>query len=249
MTTLGYVLLSGGIDSSTALTFAIRQVGQRNVRCVSIDYGQRHLKEIHHAKMVANYYGRPHEMLSIEGMPKAMLTDSSVEIPNASYADLPHGISPTYVPFRNGQLLSKVAGHIQGLLQFQQNHKSTPELNSNHFDDAIIYFGAHAEDAANWAYPDCTPEFVGAMANAIFIGTYQKVRLVTPWLHSTKDEIITYGGMHGTPYYLTWSCYAGGTLHCGVCPTCRARKEAFEKAAVMPDPTEYASSPPTSEAA
>jgi 7-cyano-7-deazaguanine synthase len=163
MTTLGYVLLSGGIDSSTALTFAIRQVGQRNVRCVSIDYGQRHLKEIHHAKMVANYYGRPHEMLSIEGMPKAMLTDSSIEIPNASYADLPHGISPTYVPFRNGQLLSKVAGHIQAELKREDDSRQvaqTLNISSEQISgpsDAIIYFGAHAEDAANWAYPDCTP--------------------------------------------------------------------------------------------
>jgi 7-cyano-7-deazaguanine synthase len=153
-----------------------------------------------------------------------MLTDSSIAIPSISYADLPHGVSPTYVPFRNGQMLSKLAGHIQGNIHFT--------------DDAMIYFGAHAEDAANWAYPDCTPEFVGAMANAIYIGTYQRVRLSTPWLHATKHEIITYGDKHGTPYHLTWSCYVGGERHCGVCPTCRARKDAFVKAGVA-DPTQY----------
>jgi 7-cyano-7-deazaguanine synthase len=222
--TLGYVLLSGGIDSSTALTFAINQLGQRQVRCVSIDYGQRHHKEIHHAIKVANFYGRPHETLFIEGMPKTMLTDPQREVPAVSYQDLPYGISPTYVPFRNGQMLSKLAGHIQGHLKKDE--------------DAIIYFGAHAEDAQGWAYPDCTELFTGAMANAIYIGTYQKVRLTVPWQHSQKHEIISYGDKHRTPYHLTWSCYAGLDLHCKVCPTCRARIEAFKKAGV-PDPTQY----------
>lgn len=237
MTTLGFVLLSGGIDSSTALTLAVNQLKQRNVRCVSIDYGQRHYKEIHHAKQVSNFYGRPHEVLSIEGMPKAMLTDPSAEIPSISYDELPSGISPTYVPFRNGQMLSKLAGHVQAHLKdlYDKSDLTAPRIEN----DAIIYFGAHAEDAQNWAYPDCTPEFVGAMANAIYIGTYQKVRLVTPWLHSTKDEIISYGARYKTPYHLTWSCYAGGEHHCGICPTCRARKQAFLKAGVN-DPTTYA---------
>jgi 7-cyano-7-deazaguanine synthase in queuosine biosynthesis len=108
--------------------------------------------------------------------------------------------------------------------------------------NAVIYFGAHAEDAQNWAYPDCTPEFIGSMANAIFIGTYQRVRLVTPFIHSLKSTIVHDGWMLDVPYHLTWSCYAGGEVHCGECPTCIARKEAFTKGNI-PDPTVYANTP------
>ena len=91
-------------------------------------------------------------------------------------------------------------------------------------DAEAVYYGAHAEDAKNWAYPDCTPEFIGAQANAIYIGTYHKIRLHTPWMWLRKDEIITDGERLGVPWHLTWSCYKGGEFHCGSCPTCLARK-------------------------
>ncbi len=224
-TVFGYVLLSGGIDSSTALSLACRNLGQQHVRCVSVDYGQRHSKEIDHAQRLAAFYGRPHHILSLASIvPQTMLTDHTREIPSVSYADLPHGISPTYVPFRNGLMLSALASHIQGTLTDSE--------------DAIIYFGAHAEDAQAWAYPDCTPEFTGAMANAIMVGTYNRVRLEVPFQFSRKFEIIEMGIKLGTPYHLTWSCYKGGEAHCGVCPTCRARREAFVLAKID-DPTTY----------
>jgi 7-cyano-7-deazaguanine synthase len=122
-------------------------------------------------------------------------------------------------------MLSVLASHIQGTLIDGVN--------------AIIYFGAHAEDAERSAYPDCTFQFTGAMANAIDVGTYHRVQLNVPWQFMTKDQIIKMGAELGTPYHMTWSCYAGGDLHCGVCPTCRARREAFIRAGVN-DPTEYA---------
>ena len=223
---LGYVLLSGGIDSSTALSVAIRNLGQDQVRCLSIDYGQRHKKEIEHAARVAGFYGRPHEVVVLPNIvPATMLTDPGREIPAVSYADLPHGISPTFVPYRNGLMLSALASHVSG--------------NLSDDDRAEIYFGAHAGDEDRDAYPDCSVEFTGAMANAIFIGTYQRVKLRTPLQYLQKSEIVELGTRLGTPYELTWSCYAGGALHCGVCPTCRARKEAFQLADVA-DPTEYA---------
>jgi 7-cyano-7-deazaguanine synthase len=238
--TLGFVLLSGGVDSSTALSYAISQVGQRNTRCLAVNYGQRHVKEILHAGKVAAFYGRSLEMLKIESMPKAMLTDPSHEIPDVSYADLPHGISPTYVPFRNGQFLSLAAGHIQAHLK-ELDVAETGSASQFSDTNAILYFGAHAEDSQNWAYPDCTPEFSGAMANAIYVGTYCRVRLCVPWQHFMKADIIAWGSKQDpqTPYHLTWSCYRGLNLHCGTCPTCRSRKDAFNTAGV-PDPTDYA---------
>ncbi|KAH0533925.1 hypothetical protein GP486_008951 [Trichoglossum hirsutum] len=104
---------------------------------------------------------------------------------------------------------------------------------------AGIYFGAHSEDAAGWAYPDCTPEFIGAMANAIYIGSYRTIRLYTPLQWLMKKDIVELGFDLGVPFEDTWSCYKGEALQCGVCPTCRSRREAFE-AIGEEDPTEYA---------
>jgi len=243
---LAYVLLSGGVDSATCVSEAVHNHSRRNVRCVSIDYGQRHITEINHAKQIAEYYGRPHEILKVE-MPKTMLTSPEIGVPQVSYDELPHGVSPTYVPFRNGLMLATLASFIAGRhfdptqagRQIVGAPEGATERNPEYNRDVVIYFGAHAEDAANWAYPDCTPEFIGAMASALWIGTYQKLRLVAPWTHMMKSEIIHRGARLGTPYYLTWSCYEGGELHCGTCSTCRARKDAF-KAAGIKDPTVYA---------
>jgi 7-cyano-7-deazaguanine synthase len=243
--TIAYVLLSGGIDSSTCVSEAKEAVGQRNVRCVSIDYGQRHVRELESARHVSGFYGRAHKVINMQIAEKTMLTDRSIEVPNISYSEI-QGVSPTYVPFRNGMMLSRLAAYIaeqhfdpsKATLSADSTIPGDKVPNPEYMKDCLLYFGAHAEDAANWAYPDCTPEFVGAMANAIYVGTYHKLRLVTPFIHSTKAQIIKRGKELGTPYYLTWSCYKGGVLHCGTCATCLARKEAFDTAGVE-DPTQY----------
>ena len=189
---------------------------------LSLDYGQRHKKEIKHAASICSRLGCSHDVLRLH-LPESMLTDSKRDIPNTSYAEIT-GVSPTYVPFRNGNLLAQVTAVAQ----------------ARNFN--AVYFGAHAEDAHNWAYPDCTPEFIGAMANAIYIGTYHKVRLHTPLMWLMKHEIIALGTTLNVPWENTWSCYAGGDLHCGICPTCRARHEAFQNAGVA-DPTTYEQDP------
>jgi 7-cyano-7-deazaguanine synthase len=217
-----YVLLSGGIDSSTCLGLAIEN-HQESVVGVSFNYGQRHTKEIEHAKMVCDSYGVEHKILNARGLiAKGGLTDEDLEMPNVSYDDLPQGVSPTYVPFRNGTMLSLLTSYA-----------STDD------EAEAIYFGAHADDAANWAYPDCTPEFIGGMANAIYIGTYHKIRLYTPLIFMQKPDIVSLGEEVRVPWELTWSCYEGGEIHCGVCPTCRSRRDGFALAGVQ-DPTEYA---------
>jgi 7-cyano-7-deazaguanine synthase len=113
----------------------------------------------------------------------------------------------------------------------------------NQMKDSVgIFFGAHAEDAANWAYPDCTPEFIGAMANAIYVGTYYTVRLYTPIMWMSKAEVVRWGNELQVPFDMTWSCYKGGDLQCGECPTCISRHNAFLDAGI-PDPTTYAVRP------
>lgn len=267
-----FVLLSGGLDSTTCLHKAIFDFSEdtpedtskrvqhnqrewihiRNpmdhhmdpitwVEAISIDYGQRHYKEMNYARATCNSLGIKHTVLDLKGiLGGAMLTDKSIEIPDVSYADLPHGVSPTYVPYRNGTLLALITAHAQKWV----NDLPSPEpLEPNEVNptkrEAGVYFGAHSEDAQNWAYPDCTPEFIGAQANAIYIGSYRAIRLYTPLQWLMKHEIVTLGHKLGVDFSNTWSCYKGENYHCGVCPTCRSRKDAF-KIAKIADPTEYA---------
>jgi len=231
---IAYVLLSGGIDSATCVSIAASLVGQKNVRAVSMDYGQRHHREIEAARAVMRFWGREQHHHTIQiPMPKTMLTSEAIEVPSTTYAEIV-GVSPMYVPFRNGLMLSTLTSYVAG-----RHLDKTNDGEDDYNRDCLIYFGAHAEDAAGGAYPDCTLEFVGAMANAIERGTYGKVRLQVPLIHMMKDEIIKLGAQLGVPYHLTWSCYKGESKHCGVCATCNARKEGFRFANVK-DPTEYA---------
>lgn len=223
MTIKAFVLMSGGIDSTTCFHLALRDHGA--AIGISIDYGQRHSQEIDHAAATCEAHGQPHHILDLTGIiPRTMLTDPDHEIPSISYSEI-KGVSPTYVPFRNGLMLAAVTSFIQGFID-------------NYGDEALLYFGAHAEDAAGWAYPDCTPEFTGAMANAIYVGTYHKTRLLVPLQYLDKAAIIRLGTDLGVDWTETWSCYKGGQIHCGSCPTCRARHAGFMAAGIA-DPTIY----------
>lgn len=214
------VLLSGGMDSTTALALA-REGFEREVTALSIFYGQRHEIELGHARRIGDHYNVEHVVHEVP-IPKgaSLLMHHEAPMVHKSYAEI-EGVSPTFVPFRNGILLSHAAAYAVDT------------------GASEVWFGAHADDAAGWAYPDCTPEFVGAMAAAIYIGSYHMVRLITPFVHMTKSDIVMSGVGLGVPYELTRSCYTDNPLHCGVCPTCISRKEAFRDAG-MTDPTEYA---------
>jgi len=221
------VLLSGGLDSTVLATLACRHEGGPSEVCaLSFDYGQKHEREVASAKMVASRLRlADHRILHVGGLwlaqGSALLTDD-VPMPKVSYEELAksEGVSPTYVPYRNGTFLS-----IAAIYALQH-------------DIERIYYAPHSEDARGWAYPDCTPEFNGAMASAIYIGTYHKVRLLTPFQWHTKADIVKVGAELRAPMHLTWSCYKGAELHCGTCPTCVGRQHAFQEANIE-DPTEY----------
>lgn len=230
-----YVLLSGGIDSTTCLHIANVEF-DGEVIGVSIDYGQRHRKELKAAEQQCRLLRCPHVVLDLKHViPRTMLTDHSQAVPAMSYSEI-EGVSPTYVPFRNGLMLSALASYVHG--HYEDERRQRPAMLAG--PEWGLYFGAHSEDAHNWAYPDCTPEFIGAVANAIYIGTYRAVRLHTPLQWLGKAAIITEGNKLGVKFEHTWSCYKGGELHCGTCPTCRARRDGFEATDVV-DPTTYAS--------
>lgn len=245
-----FVLLSGGIDSTTCLSIALDYHKKHGgtVEAVSIDYGQRHIRETEAAKQICIRAGIKHTILDCKSFltEKTMLTDKDAAMPEISYDQI-EGVSPTYVPFRNGFMLARLAAYAQEYVNYVLTEVIPDLIVKDGIDDNLsnavedlctLYFGAHAEDAKNWAYPDCTPEFVGAMANAIYIGTYRAVRLLTPLGYISKAQVIEWGTKLGATYELSWSCYRGDEWHCGVCPTCRARKEAFHVAEVK-DPTLY----------
>lgn len=214
------VLSSGGVDSTTCIGIAVNEVGSENVSTVSVFYGQKHNKELDCAEKVANFYGLKHYVLDLSDVLQysncSLMQNSTENIPLMSYADQMkengEGKVSTYVPFRNGLMLSAVAALAQSIY---------PD------DEVDIYLGAHADDAAGRAYADCSEEFTSAMNTAIVIGTYGKVRVVAPLVNMNKAEVVKTGLTLNVPYKLTWSCYAGGDKPCGKCGTCIDRAAAF----------------------
>ncbi len=218
------VLLSGGLDSTVCALLAARSFQADRVAALNILYGQKHSKEAQAARKIAGYLGLgSYEQLKLSeglfGGAGSTLIDAGKEIPSGPYPEEPGPVS-TYVPFRNGTFISVAAAYAL-------------KVNAE-----AIYFGAHAEDALNWAYPDCTPEFLGAMKNAVWVGTYHKVRLITPLEWLTKADIVKLGRGLGAPFELTWSCYQGGEEACGICATCISRLEAFRVNGLI-DPIKY----------
>lgn len=235
-----FCLLSGGVDSSTTLAIARQDFPESEIEAVTINYGQRHLRERECATFQAGRYNALHAVMNVQGILTGMLVDkgeANEAIPDASYADLPAGMSPTYVSFRNGFMLSLLAARAQSWVM--EHEKDLGGGFVENICTADIYIGVHADDGVNWAYPDCTPEFIGAMANAIYIGTYHRVRLRAPLQYDDKPAVVRKGLELKVNFEHTWSCYAGAEKHCGVCPTCRSRKEAFDLNGVK-DPVEYA---------
>lgn len=212
------VLCSGGVDSTTLLAMAVNQYGAPNVYALSISYGQRHVKEIEAAKAVAQHYGVEQRFLDLSTIFAesncSLLSHSTEEVPEESYADqLKHTEGKpvsTYVPFRNGLFLSSAASMALSL------------------ECSVLYYGAHHDDWAGNAYPDCSKEFVEAMNRAIVEGTGGELHLEAPFVEWSKADIVKKGLELKVPYELTWSCYEGGEKPCGVCATCIDRKRAFE---------------------
>lgn len=212
------VLLSGGLDSSTCLAVALHKHIPSEVLALNMYYGQRHDREIASARKIARYYGV--ELMEMDlsiifsKSDCSLLKTSNNAIPEGSYEEQqkesPGKPVSTYVPFRNGLMLSAAASIAVSLGAEE------------------IYYGAHADDAAGNAYPDCSPQFTDYMNSAIFFGTDRQVRIIAPFIRKTKADIVYEGTMLGVPYDLTWSCYEGGDHPCGKCGTCIDRKKAFE---------------------
>ena len=225
------VLNRGGVDSTTCVGLAVEKYGKDNVSTLSVFYGQKHNKELECAKKIAAHYEVAHYEVDLSAVMQfsncPLLSQSTEAIRHESYAEQiakdGEGMVRTYVPFRNGLLLSSVTALAVSLY---------PD------DEVEVYYGAHADDAAGRAYADCSPEFADAMNKAINIGTYEKVTLAAPLINMNKGEVVKTGLAIGVPYHLTTSCYEGREKACGTCGTCIDRINAFKVNGVE-DPIEY----------
>ena len=221
LTKKAVVLVSGGLDSVTAL--AIAQEQGYECFALSVDYGQRHHSELDAAKRVAAAAAVPLKILPLDlrAIGGSALTDD-IQVPERETT----GIPITYVPARNTIMLSLALAYAEVLGA----------------DD--IFIGVNAVDYSG--YPDCRPEFIEAYQQMARLATKAGVEggemtVHTPLIDLTKAEIIQRGTELGVDYAMTVSCYQadGEGRACGVCDSCRIRKEGFS-AAGIPDPTRYA---------
>ena len=187
------VLLSGGVDSSTCLAEAVEKYGSDNVIALCIGYGQKHIREIEAAEKIAEFYHVKLKKLNLaplfEDSDCSLLSSSDKEIPMESYADQLEKTDgkpvSTYVPFRNGLFLSCAASIAI----------------SNGCSE--IYYGAHSDDAAGNAYPDCSEDFNNAINSAIYIGSGNQLAVKAPFIGLNKAQVISRGLKIQVPYEMT----------------------------------------------
>ena len=212
------VVLSGGMDSSTAVAWA--QLEHQVVGAVNFQYGSKHnAREFLAAARVTDFYKIPLKYIDLEFIGENFKSDllrSGGDVPEGHYAD--ESMKRTVVPFRNGIMLAIAAGLAESM-------GAEAVVLGNHFGDHAIY-------------PDCRADFAAHMAKAIELGTYAEIKLLCPFQSVDKTEIARAGAAMGVPFNLTYTCYKGGEKHCGKCGSCTERREAFHLAGV-PDPTVY----------
>ncbi len=219
------VLLSGGLDSTVTLAYALSK-GYEAIP-ISFRYGQRHSRELEAAKVVAKHYGlKDHVIIDLDlsAFRKSALTSKEVKVPRRENAEeIREGIPVTYVPSRNIIFLSIAAGIAET--------EGAGE----------VFIGANSIDYSG--YPDCRPEFFEAFEEALRKGTKagvegKGIKIMHPILRMTKAEIVRLGKRLGAPLQLTWSCYEGGSKACGKCDSCLLRLKGFTEAGFK-DEIEY----------
>lgn len=212
-------VFSGGLDS-TVMLWQLLAAGDE-VIALSIDYAQRHRRELAQAELIARRLNVEWRVADLSAIAPLLAgssqTSLDIAVPHGHYAE--ETMKQTVVPNRNMIMIAVAAGWA-----------------ISRRCDRVTY-AAHAGD--HTIYPDCRPEFAAALGNAIALADWHRIELHCPFLAMNKAEIVALGARLGVDFGATWSCYEGGSVHCGRCGTCVERREAFALAGV-PDPTVYA---------
>jgi 7-cyano-7-deazaguanine synthase len=218
------VIYSGGLDS-TVLLHHLHKEGHQ-VHALSINYGQRHRRELKSASIIAQMLAVPHELADLSGVQHLLAGSSltSPEIPVAEGHYTQASMKSTVVPNRNMLFLALATSYALSI------------------DATAVAYAAHSGDHA--IYPDCRREFADAMQTAIQLADWNTIELLRPFVDWNKAEIVHRGTQLNTPLEKTWSCYNGGQVHCGRCGTCIERREAFDICGIK-DPTLYADDAPS----
>jgi 7-cyano-7-deazaguanine synthase len=217
------LILSGGLDSST-LGYWLKNNGYDELICISYNYGQRQIIELEAAKKITHYLGAKHHIIDItflqQYLGSSSLTNHQLAVPHGEYSK--ENMQLTVVPNRNSVLLS-LAWTIACVEQA----------------DALAY-GAQGGD--HYLYPDTRPDYFNAINLALRMGTEDSrksnLHLLAPFIHLNKAQVIQLGQQLCVPFADTWTCYEGGSIHCGLCGACQNRKQGFNDAKVA-DPTCY----------
>lgn len=211
------LIYSGGLDSTTLLYYLINE--GHEVKCLTVNYGQKHKKEINSAKYFCDKLGVEHEIIDLTNITKlissSVLTSKS-DVPDGHYAE--DSMKATVVPNRNMIMLSIAIG-------WAINEK---------FD--CVAYAAHNGD--HTIYPDCREEFVEHVSKAAELADWHPIKVMRPFINFSKADIVKLADIMNIEIDKTWSCYKGAEFHCGKCGTCVERIEAFELAGVK-DTTIY----------
>ena len=219
------VLLSGGLDSSTVLGIIRNKIEPENVFALSINYNQRHKRELESAKKIAGFFGVDHKIMNLDlrAFGGSALT-SDMDVPtDRALEEMGKDIPITYVPGRNTIFISLALSYAETI------------------DADFVALGVNVLDYSG--YPDCRPEFIDKFRELSGLANKRGVegrpiQIYTPIIGNTKAEIIKIGIKLKFPYEYTWSCYNGGDKACGVCDSCKLRLQGFAENGIS-DPIDY----------
>ena len=232
--TYGVVLLSGGLDSTVVATIAKTMCA--HVTALTVDYGQRCLREMTSARRVAQNLGIKHKYADATVLGKlaqhSALTNQGLPVPKYNPDDI--HIPITYVPQRNLFLTALAASTLESTI-LSYLEPVADDVDGKALEGRI-FLGVNAVDYSG--YPDCRPEFYTPLQAAIQQGSkaHNKygvcLEITTPIILMTKPDIIREGLRLGAPLEHTWSCYKGGIVPCGECDSCGIRADAFTKVGI-----------------